>query len=319
MALAVPPSALVSRFRADLDALVGEGDGRLGVAISGGPDSLALLLLAHAARPGGIAAATVDHRLRTESADEAAFVARVCAELDVPHATLADDAPITGNVQSGARALRYRLLGHWAEATGAGWLLTAHHRDDQVETLLMRLNRGAGVGGLAGVRATTVIDRAKVARPLLGWSREELAAVVAAAGLIPVQDPGNIDPRYDRARLRAQLADAGWIDRRGVARSAAALAEADAALEWMAERLLSECVTRAGDAFQLDTDGLPGELRRRLTLRILAGLAPGVAARGPELDRLLETLASGGSATLGGVKCVGGATWRFEAAPPRRS
>jgi tRNA(Ile)-lysidine synthase len=318
MAYAAPSSEFVERFRADLDARVGAGGGRIGVAVSGGPDSLALLLLAHAARPAAVAAATVDHRLRAESAEEAAFVAGVCAELGVPHAILAADAPIAGNVQSGARALRYRLLGDWAMTAGVGWLLTAHHRDDQVETLLMRLNRGAGVAGLAGVRAATVIGKLHVARPLLDWSRDELAAIAAAAGIAPVQDPSNADPRYDRARLRARMAEVDWIDRRGVARSAAALADAEAALEWTADQEQAQRVTRTGDVFRLDAAGLPAELRRRLTQRLLAALAPDLAPRGPELDRLLETLASGGTATLGGIKCAGGATWRFEAAPPRR-
>lgn len=318
MAYAAPSPEFIARFRADLDALVGAGGGRIGVAVSGGPDSLALLLLAHAARPGAIAAATIDHRLRAESADEAAFVARICAELGVPHAILAADEPIAGNVQSGARALRYRLLGDWAAASGIEWLLTAHHRDDQVETLLMRLNRGAGVAGLAGVRAAAVIGDLHVARPLLDWSRDELAAIMAVAGIAPVQDPSNVDPRYDRARLRARLAEVDWIDRRGFARSAAALADAEAALEWSVDQLQVQRVLPTGNAFLVDMAGVPAELRRRLTLRVLTALAPGLAAKGPEMDRLLETLDAGDTATLGGVKCVGGAVWRFEMAPPRR-
>lgn len=319
MACVAPSPEFIARFRADLDALVGANSERIGVAVSGGPDSLALLLLARAVRPGAIAAATVDHRLRAESADEAAFVATVCTELGVPHAILAADALITGNVQSGARALRYRLLGDWAAAVGVEWLLTAHHRDDQVETLLMRLNRGAGVAGLAGVRAMTVIGDLRVARPLLHWSRDELAAIIAAAGIAPVEDPSNVDPRYDRARLRTRLADTEWIDRRGVARSAAALAEAETALEWAVDQLQAQRIVPAGNVFHVDMEGVPAELRRRLTLRILTILAPGLAARGPEVARLLEVLEAGDTATLGGVKCGGGAVWRFEVAPPRRS
>ncbi len=100
MAYAAPSPEFIARFRADLDALVGAGSGRIGVAVSGGPDSLALLLLAHAARPSAIAAATVDHRLRAESADEAAFVAGICAELGVPYEE-------TTLVDSYAQALRH--------------------------------------------------------------------------------------------------------------------------------------------------------------------------------------------------------------------
>src|SRR5262245_44808706 len=109
----VPAAELVDRFRSDIAALTGAAPARLGIAVSGGPDSLALLLLAQAAFPGAVAAATVDHGLRTESATEARFVARICVRLGVPHAILAADEPIAGNVQAGARALRYRLLGQW--------------------------------------------------------------------------------------------------------------------------------------------------------------------------------------------------------------
>jgi tRNA(Ile)-lysidine synthase len=318
MAAAALSPDLVERFRSDLHALMGGDGGRLGIAVSGGPDSLALLLLAQAARPGEVTAATVDHRLRPESAGEAAFVASICAELDVPHTTLAADAPIEGNVQSGARALRYRLLGDWAAGAGIDCLLTAHHRDDQAETLLMRLQRGAGVAGLAGIRAATRIGGLAVARPLLGWTRAELRAVVDAAGLAPVEDPSNSDERYDRARLRQYLAQADWIDTRGLARSAEALAEAEAALEWATERLYRERVETSGTAIQLDPAGLPDELRRRLVLRILAMLVTDAAPRGPDLQRLLAALDEGGTATLAGVKASGGATWRFVSAPPRR-
>jgi tRNA(Ile)-lysidine synthase len=303
------PDDQVARFRADLAALAGSVPGRLGLAVSGGPDSLALLRLAHAAFPGGIEAATVDHRLRPASAAEAAHVAALCARLGVPHRILAADAPIAGNVQSAARALRYRLLGGWAQQAGLAWLLTAHHRDDQAETLIMRLARGAGLSGLAGIRAVTVTTIAgmPVARPLLGWPREELAVI--AAPLDPVHDPSNEDERYDRARLRARLAEAGGIDAAAFARSAAALAEAEDALAWAVARLWDERVTEAG----FDPAGLPPELRRRLVLRILGEPAP----RGADLQRLLATLEAGATATLAGFKCSGGPLWRFAPEPPR--
>ncbi|MEA3011714.1 MAG: tRNA(Ile)-lysidine synthase [Sphingomonadales bacterium] len=314
----LPDPDAVARFRADLEALTGAAPGRLGVAVSGGPDSLALLLLASAAFPGRVGAATVDHRLRPESAGEAAFVHEVCAGLCVPHTTLIAEDAIKGNVQSGARALRYRLLAYWAAAGGAGWLLTAHHRDDQAETLLMRLQRGAGLAGLAGIRPRTDIEGAKVVRPLLGWPRAALAELVAAGGLAAVEDPSNRDQRYDRARLRLRLAGTDWIDPAPLARSAAALAEADAALEWSVERLIAERADAAQGALAFDPEGVPAELRRRSVLRLLGLLVPADPPRGDAVQRLLAALDAGETATLAGVKCEGGAVWRFTLAPPRR-
>lgn len=318
MAVAPPPPDLVERFRRDLDALTGERGARLGIAVSGGADSLALLLLAHAARPGEIAAATVDHGLRPESPEEVAFVADLCTRLGVPHAALSSHAPIEGNIQSAARNLRYDLLRSWAVMEGVGMLLTAHHQDDQAETLMMRLRRGAGVGGLAGIRAVARINGIVVGRPLLGWTRAELRAVVDAAGLTPVEDPSNSDPRYDRARLRQHLAEAGWIDGRGLARSAAALADADAALDWVTDRVYDERVRVDGEAASVDPAGLPDELLRRLASRVFAALAPGATLRGADLQRLLVALSDGRTATLAGVKAEGGMVWRFTLAPPRR-
>jgi tRNA(Ile)-lysidine synthase len=309
-----PDPALVARFRRDLEALAGPEPGLLGVAVSGGPDSLALLLLAHATFAGQVRAATVDHRLRPESAAEAAFAAEICARLSVPHATLTGEA-IAGNIQSGARALRYRLLAGWAEAEGVRWLLTAHHQDDQAETLLMRLQRGAGLAGLAGIRATASIAGAAIARPLLGWRRAELARIPAAAGLDPVDDPSNADDAYDRVRLRKHIARAEWLDVPALARSAAALAEAETALDWAAARLADERIRREGEAILLDPAGLPAELRRRLLLRIVGPAAP---PRGADVQRLLARLEAGGGATLAGMKCEGGPLWRFTPAPPRR-
>ena len=306
-----PSADQVERFRADLETLAG-GPGRAGLAVSGGPDSLALLLLGQAACPDAVEAATVDHGLRPESAGEAEFVADLCRRLAVPHAILRPAEPIGGNLQSAARRARYALLEQWRVERGLDWLLTAHHADDQAETLLMRLNRGSGIAGLSGVRAVN----GRVLRPLLAWRRAELAGIAAAAGIAAVADPSNVDDRFDRARLRAHLAVADWIDPPALARSARALAEADEALEWTVERLLAE---RADAHGRLDASELPAELRRRLLLRMLRGVNPAAEPRGDEVGRLLAALEVGETSTLAGVKCVGGAVWQFEPAPPRAS
>src|SRR3954454_965350 len=190
----VPEPILVERFSADLDALIAP-DARIGVAVSGGPDSLALLLLAAAARPGQVEAATVDHNLRSESRDEAVMVASVCEKLEVPHTVLAarwNDVPATA-IQERARRERYRLLGFWAEDRSLNALATGHHADDQAETVLMRLNRGSGVRGLAGMRPRSVAPgtHVRLLRPLLGWRRAEFQRVCADAGLTPASDPSN--------------------------------------------------------------------------------------------------------------------------------
>ena len=316
----------VARFREDLGALLGALPTRLALAVSGGPDSLALLLLAEAAFPGGVEAATVDHGLRAEAPGEAADVARVCAGLGVSHETLRVRVVDTGEgMQAAARAARYSALGAWMARRGLAALLTAHHLDDQAETLAMRLLRGSGVGGLAGVRARRRLRscgdarEAFLYRPLLGWRRSELAEIVAAAGLEPSLDPGNVDERYDRARIRRHLAQAPWIDPVALARSAAALADADDALTRIADDLFATRVARDNDALILSAADLPVELTRRLLLRCVRALAPDAAPRGEQLATLLATLERGESATLAGVKCSGRGTTRLERAPPRRT
>jgi tRNA(Ile)-lysidine synthase len=315
-----PAAPLVLRFRDDLAALAGEAPGRLGIAVSGGPDSLALLLLAHTAFTGEVEAATVDHGLRAGSAAEAGFVARLCAELGIPHRILAVSVrPGRAGLQAEAREARYAALAGWMEERGFGILLTAHHADDQAETLLMRLNRGAGVAGLAGVRARrTLAGSGLVCRPLLGWRREELAALVAAAALEPVDDPSNRDEAYDRARLRARMAGADWLDVPALARSAAALAEAEEALEAAARRLAAERIEAQAGTLLLRPEGVPAELLRRLLLVCLRRIAPDAEPRGAQLGALAEGLRAGRTLTLAGVKCRGGGVWRFEPAPPRR-
>jgi tRNA(Ile)-lysidine synthase len=319
-----PFQDLVLRFRHDLEAVVGADAGALGIAVSGGPDSLALLLLAHAACPGRVAAATVDHGLRPESRAEAAEVARLCGGIGVPHAILTATVVAEGEgVQSAARSARYAALAQWMDERGLSLLLTAHHCDDQAETLLMRLNRGSGVAGLAGVRAAGAVPgsggRLRLCRPLLGWRRSELEAIVAAAGVEPARDPSNADERFDRVRLRRRLAGAPWLDPAALARSAAFLAEAEAALDWAAGPLFAARAEVGEGAVTLRPNGLPGELLRRLVLRCLDQLTPEAKPRGEKLAAFIAKLERGGVATLCGVKGRGGETWRFEAAPPRRS
>ena len=288
--------------------------------MSGGPDSLALLLLSAAARPGLVEAATVDHALRPESRAEAEMVAALCERIAVSHEILTLDWPRTPdrNLQARAREARYHVLGTWALKRGLSVVATAHHLDDQAETLLMRLARGAGVGGLGATRARRpLVKGVKLVRPLLGWRKAELAALVADAGIKPVDDPSNYDPRHDRVRMREWLKRAEWANPERLAASAAWLNEADEALDWALAPLAEERVTRDGDAVVIDPTGIPRELQRRLLLAAFVEMG-GPSPRGPELARALDRLRKGGVTTLAGLKLEGGATWRLQPAPPRR-
>ena len=319
----VPDPALLVRFRADLDALIGP-DTRIGIAASGGPDSLALLLLAIAARPGQVEAATVDHRLRPESAQEAKSVGALCERLGVPHMILSarwTDKPATA-IQERARRERYQLLSFWAEERGLGALATGHHADDQAETLLMRLARGAGVRGLAGMRPSSRAPGSEVRliRPLLSWRRTELQQLCLDAGITTIADPSNEDEQYERVRIRRNLRENNWLDAGSIANSARHLADAQTALDWAARREWSQAVKERSGLITYRPSGAPAEIVRRIVARAVGTLATEgeIDLRGQELDRLLDTLRAGRTSTLRGVLCEGGKDWRFSPAPARR-
>lgn len=299
---------------AAIDALVDDrSSARFGVAVSGGPDSMALLDLAATSLAGRVEAATVDHGLRAEAAAEAAMVARFCAERALPHRVLyPTDAPI-GNVQDWARTERYAQLDAWRAERGIDWLLTAHHADDQLETMLMRLNRGAGVGGLAGIRSRTGF----ILRPLLGLRKAALIAHVETAGIPHVEDPSNRDSRYERAALRLALANADWLRPEAAAHSGTALEQAEAALDWTAAMLARDHVRPDDHGWTLDRPDVPAELQRRL-LRIMLESAGQTAPRGPSMDRLLIGARTGRQSSIGPWLLLGGEQWRLRPAPPRR-
>src|SRR5258708_4524063 len=317
----VPEPPLVDRFRRDLDALVAP-DMRIGIAVSGGPDSLALLLLAAAARPGQVEAATVDHGFRPEAQAEAAAVAELCARLGALHATLTvhwNELPESA-IQERARGQRYRLLGIWAEERGLDAIATGHHADDQAETLLMRLARGSGVRGLAGIRPRSVAlgTEVRLIRPLLGWRRSELEAICADATLTPAVDPSNRDERFERVRVRRALAGSDWLDAAAIARSAANLADADAALDWATKAEWKRAVQKKNGTTVYRPGDAPVEILRRIVGRAVRKLATEGESelRGPELDRLLTQLGSRGAATIPGVRCPGGPELRLSPSPP---
>jgi tRNA(Ile)-lysidine synthase len=313
------------RFAAGLSRLMPRG-GPVLLAVSGGPDSMAMLSLAAAA---GVRAsvATVDHRLRAGSADEAAQVAGWCATVGLSHATLVPDQPPAGaSLQARAREVRYRLLADHARSVGAVAIATAHHVDDQAETFLMRAARGSGVAGLAGVRAAVAIEGVEVVRPLLDWRRAELRAVVRRAGAPFVDDPANHDPAHDRTRFRQLLNGHEWLDPPGLARAAAAVAEADADLRAIAEWLWRERAEIAGTEVTLRAADLPRTLARRLVARAVTSVRTAAGIERPEwteasaIEPLLDALIARRQATQAGVLAVSrNGHWRFRPAPVRRS
>jgi tRNA(Ile)-lysidine synthase len=286
----------------------------LAVAVSGGADSLALLILAERwarERGGRVAALTVDHRLREAAAGEAASVARFCAARGIGHETLTLAAPRGGgNVEAAAREARYARLAAWCLARGSLHLLVAHHREDQAETVLLRLARGSGVDGLAAMAPVRELPECRLLRPLLGVPRARLRALLAAEGVTDrAVDPMNADPRFARARLRraAALLESAGLSPERLAATAARLGDARAALEADVADLLARAVAidPAGYAW-LDPAPL-ARAPREIRLRALARVVTTVSGRRypPRYDRLLAA-ASGLTAarTLGGCRLV---------------
>jgi tRNA(Ile)-lysidine synthase len=257
------------------------------LAVSGGPDSVALMWLAARwrramARGPRLFAVTVDHGLRAEAAREAREVKRLARALNVPHRTMrwSGTKPKAG-LPAAAREARYRLLAQAAQESGATHILTAHTRDDQAETLLMRLLRGSGIAGLAAMARQSERDGVLLARPFLDISKSQLNATLKRAKIGFADDPTNRDVNFTRPRLRALLpllaAEGG--DARNLARLASRLHRANAAVEILvdgAERYLalkgSEALHPGFDAKVFDAKvfvAMPEEIRVRLLLRAI--------------------------------------------------
>ena len=245
------------------------------LAVSGGPDSTALMHAAAALREASgasVAVATVDHGLRPGSDAEAADVGRAARTLGLPHTRLpwAGPKPGTG-LQEAARDVRYALLSAHAAAIGAGLVLTGHTRDDQAETVLMRLAAGSGLAGLAGMRAERELAPGLVlGRPFLHLPKAILVAWCEARGLAYLRDPSNADPRFARGRLRG-----AWplLEREGLT---------PARLARLAERAArDEAALRSVAAQALDAMRLPGaaEAQPRLDGAVLVAQPDAVALR----------------------------------------
>jgi tRNA(Ile)-lysidine synthase len=289
------------------------GKPALVLAVSGGPDSTALLLLAarwRASRKSGprLLAVTIDHGLRPESAEEAKQVKRFAKNLRVAHKTLRwrGRKPAT-RLQEQARAARYRLLAEAARSVGAHHILTAHTLDDQAETVLLRLLRGSGLAGLAAMGRETLLPaslspgaltggRARrdetvltLVRPLLDIPKARLVATLRAARLAFAEDPSNLDPRFARVRLRnlmPALAAEGF-DAKRAALLARRMRRANVALEAAVDEARS-CVALPGKPGQLVVDARHFEkLPAEVALRLLGDAVASVGREGSvELGKL---------------------------------
>jgi tRNA(Ile)-lysidine synthase len=318
------------------------------LAVSGGPDSTALLWLAarwRARRKHGpkLIAVTIDHGLRKESAREALVMKRLARTLKVEHRTQrwAGKKPKTG-IQEAARAARYRLLADAAREAAASHIVTAHTLDDQAETVLFRLARGSGIAGLRGMgRATSLpsfrpgMTKFCLVRPFLEIPKSRLLATLAAARISFADDPTNRDPRFTRPRLRELMPGlaAEGLDARRLAGLARRMARADEAIERAvneaAARLARGPATGAGPViFSADYAGLPPEVALRLLGRAVAQVGDEGPVELGKLEALHAALAAAMAQKTRAVRfrrTLAGAVVTFtgeisiERAPARRS
>ncbi|MGB9316026.1 MAG: tRNA lysidine(34) synthetase TilS [Pseudolabrys sp.] len=260
----------------------------LTLAVSGGPDSTALMLLAARWRDSlrtkpKLIAVTIDHGLRKESRDEAAEVARLARKLNISHCTVRWNSrkPSTG-VQEKARAARYRLLGEAARKAGAAHVLTAHTLDDQAETVLIRLSRGSGLTGLGAMARTAPLppdgkSTIVLVRPLLDIAKSRLIATLDVAKIPYADDPSNRNPRFTRARLRGLMGAlaAEGLDANRLAQLARRLKRAEGAIEAAVDRAMDDMAVELAPPGSLSIETrrfaeLPGEIALRLLGRAVA-------------------------------------------------
>ena len=308
----------MAEFAAEMAALGPfEQATRIAVAVSGGADSMALLLLVQEwalARQGSVAALTVDHGLRPESTGEAEQVAAWAASRGIAHRTLRwTGAKPKADIQAAARAARYRLLEEWCAEAGVFHLLLAHHQDDQAETFLLRLARGSGLDGLAAM--TSVVERpgCQMLRPLLRMPHARLVATLEARGQAWLEDPSNRNDKFARVRLRhgrAALTREGLSAAR-LAATARRLARARHALELPLAQLLAQSATPDPAGFIRFDPTLLAVAPEELGLRALAAMLMAVGGtdyppRLERLERLYREIVTGSTRgrTLGGCRIV---------------
>jgi tRNA(Ile)-lysidine synthase len=314
------------------------------LAVSGGPDSTALMVLAARYRKmlkprTRLIAVTVDHGLRPEAKREALAVKKLARSLRIEHRTLRwrGPKPKTG-IQEAARRARYRLLGGVAQKAGSAAVLTAHTQDDQAETVLFRMMRGSGVAGLAGMRYGNLLpgyenEKIELFRPLLDVPKSRLIATLKAAKIPYADDPSNRDPRFARPRLRQlmPLLAAEGLTTERLARLASRVLRAEMTLYDALNAALIKFVPGPWpDEGPVTVDaGEFQDLSEEIGLRILERIINWVGNEGPvelgKLETLHEALVDAIDSgpfrrTLAGaVVTLAKGKIRVERAPPRRS
>jgi tRNA(Ile)-lysidine synthase len=310
----------VAEFGAALDSLARfETRPFLAVAVSGGPDSLALAILADRwsrDRGGEICAVTVDHQLRPESGSEIRQLQCWLSARAIRHEVLtwSGDKPNRG-IQEAARVARYRLLSGWCREHGCLHLLTAHHGEDQIETHLIRHRARSGADGLAGMSAIRELPDCRLLRPLLGFSKGRLLALLQAERQPFIADPSNQDPAFERSRLRVgggTLSE--WADFSAALAKIRTLGCERASRERTGNALLARAVTLHPAGFAVLDPGLVRAMPRENAEHVLSGIAATVGggfypARRQRVARLLDALAGPAyrGHTLGGCRFV---PWR---------
>ncbi len=282
---------------------------RIGVAVSGGGDSVALLLAAAAAFPDRVLAATVDHGLRPEARAEAEGVAAFCQARGIAHSILTWTGPQPGgNLMEQARHARLGLLTGWAQGRGVADVLLGHTADDQAETFLMNLARTSGLDGLCGLRPAYGQEGVTFYRPFLHLGRSDLRDYLVAQGVGWVEDPSNQSDRFTRARVRKMLAVLAplGLSVQALARTSRNLASAREALQVQTAAAATAHVRTVTGGLQFSAQALaalPVEVRRRLMIAALGWF--GGASHPPrevKLQGLLSALQARRDATLGGLR-----------------
>ncbi len=300
----------------------------IGLAVSGGADSMALLWLMKYHYDGDIFAATINHGLRKEAAQEAAHVATLCKKLEIQHDILMPIEPITGNIQSNARKARYALLEHWAHQKGCQFIATAHHADDQLETMIMRLNRASGISGLAAIRERN----GTIIRPLLGFRKTDLIQICETAEIETIDDPSNANEHFDRVKIRQWIEKCKSyglepiIDPLMAQKSALHLNDANIALQYSSAILAKERMRKKPDTVVLEITNLPIEYQRRLLTHALQQIDKDIKPRGTALENSIRLLNNSTISMIGDIKITpkkpdeheDKTLWILSKAPPRR-